>query len=106
MKTIELENYNKCQHASTAAISRRLWEICFRYRGFAISEQNALILCLNLKNYRMCLKFEKRYNGMQFYNARLKVIADVAASTTIEGLEDRKICQVWGNCKGKIDCPE
>lgn len=54
----------------------------------------------------MCLKFEKRYNGMQFYNARLKVIADVAASTTIEALEDRKICQVWGNCKGKIDCPE
>ena len=43
-KNAELENCHRWQHFSSAAINRRLWEICFKYRRFAIYEFHYCVL--------------------------------------------------------------
>jgi len=41
---------------------------------------------------------------VQYYNVRLKVIANVATATTIAALEERKQCQLGETGKRNIGC--
>ena len=104
MKTTELENYLKWQQTSTAAIGRRLWEICIKNKDLDICKQNSEIRALKLEVYGRFLKNDCWYKGVQYFKARLKVIADVDAATAIAASDERKQWELWQNWERIIGC--
>jgi hypothetical protein len=58
----------------TAAICQKMWEICIKYRDFAVCEGISLLRAGKLEIFRLWLKYEGWYMGVWKYRVSLNYV--------------------------------